>query len=282
MNKKIIWVASYPKSGNTWMRSLLANLFYLKNNEFNFNILKKIVEFDRPDNYNFLVKKNKTEFNNLTKLEVISKYWLTAQKGFNENHNVTNFFKTHSSNISYMGNKYTSTDTTSSVIYLVRDPRDVVISYSKHLNMDIDQVINILKMKNTITYTHKHNYPILLSRWDYHVNSWSNLNVPTIFIKYEHLIENTEVIMKQLIQFFNEKLSYNLDIKKIPLKKIIKNTSFENLKKKEMLVGFPEATKNTPFFRSGKKDQWKDILTKKQEMKITKEFNLTMKKLNYL
>ena len=58
MNKKIVWLASYPKSGNTWIRTILCTILYSKNYDFNFEILRNLVEFDIPINYNFL-KKNK-------------------------------------------------------------------------------------------------------------------------------------------------------------------------------------------------------------------------------
>ena len=52
--KKIIWVASYPKSGNTWIRAILSSLFYSKNGLFDFKLFEKIANFDHPDKYEFI------------------------------------------------------------------------------------------------------------------------------------------------------------------------------------------------------------------------------------
>ena len=59
MDKKIIWIASYPKSGNTWVRSVLSSLFYTDDGNFSFNILKKINTFDRPFYFDEVIKNKK-------------------------------------------------------------------------------------------------------------------------------------------------------------------------------------------------------------------------------
>ena len=279
MNKNIIWVASYPKSGNTWMRSLLANIIYLKDSDFNFEILKRITDFDTLTNYSFL-KEEIIKDRGLEKLENISKYWIKAQKNFNLK-GEKKLFKTHASNLSYLGNAYTNNETAKGAIYIIRDPRDVVISYSNHLNKSIDETIKIIQKDNTITYSHKNNFPVLMSRWDYHIMSWFNLKSPKIFIQYEHMLDNTEMIIKILVKFLNEHLSYNITITDNSIKKIIENTNFEKLKEKEKTEGFPEASKNSVFFRKGIKNQWQDILSSNQEKVISEAFYRTMKKFNY-
>ena len=281
MGGNIIWLASYPKSGNTWMRSILSSLVFSQGNKFEFELLKNITEFDIPFYYQFLLKNNNNDYNYLNNIETISKYWIAAQEHFNLS-NQTKFFKTHSSNISYMDKNYTNEKNTKGVIYLVRDPRDVIISYSMHLNKKIDDVIDIIQKENTITYSHKGNLPILLSRWDYHVISWFNLKVPKIFIKYEHLLENTKGVVGQLIQFLNKEMNYDLDIKENVIDSIIQNTSFDNLQQKERIEGFPEASKNSRFFRSGQKKQWENILNKIQQQKIIKSFKTPMEKFEYI
>tara|TARA_B110000014_G_scaffold202769_1_gene152694 strand:- start:273 stop:533 length:261 start_codon:yes stop_codon:yes gene_type:complete len=84
-----------------------------------------------------------------------------------------------------------------------------------------------------------------------------------------------------LINFLNNHLDYKINHDDKFIKKIILNTSFENLKRNESSEGFPEATKNSPFFRSGTKNQWQNILTSNQEKIISKSFHETMTKFNY-
>ena len=280
MKKKITWVASYPKSGNTWIRSILASLIY-NNNNFEFEMLKNITEFENPFYYDFVKAISKKDFINLKDINILSGYWLKAQENFIQK-NQSLFFKSHASNISFLNNPYTSKEMTKGVIYVLRDPRDLVISYAKHLNKNIDEVIEIIRTTNTLAYSSSGKYPILLSRWDYHVLSWLKLDVPKIIIQYEHLLTNTYGVVSQIINFMKKELQIDLDISESKIKKILENTSFKKLKQKELKEGFPEASKYSNFFRSGKRDQWKEILNKNQKELIEREFNFVMKKFNYI
>ena len=190
MNKNIIWLASYPKSGNTWLRAILSSLINSRNGEFNFDYLKLITNFEQSFYYEFVKKLNMDDFNSLRELKTISKYWIKAQLEFNEK-NIVRIFKTHSANISFLDNHYTNSINSKGLIYMIRDPRDVVISYANHLNKSIDQTINIIQSINALTYSGDSNYPGILSTWEYHVSSWINFPVPKIVTKYEDLINNT-------------------------------------------------------------------------------------------
>ena len=162
--KNIIWLASYPKSGNTWLRLILSELIYSKNN-FDFELLKNIGEFENPHYYDFVKKIKTNDFEKLNEIQTLCKYWIKSQIEFNKKNKIK-FFKTHASNISYNKNDYTSPDTARGVIYIIRDPRDVVISYSKHLNKSIDDVIEIIQKQNTLAFSSIGKYlllPILAS-----------------------------------------------------------------------------------------------------------------------
>ena len=132
--KKIIWICSYPKSGNTWIRSIVSSLLYSKNGEFNFNLLNLIELFEKKSRYDFVKKVNISDYKNLNDdIEIISKYWLECQKNivFDDSINpIYNIFKTHSANLSVNSNDFTNTNYTGGIIHVVRDPREVVISYS--------------------------------------------------------------------------------------------------------------------------------------------------------
>ena len=78
-NAQIFWVASYPKSGNTLMRAILASLFFTKDGIFSFEILKEILLFENAQRLNFVKKENIEDFNKLSDLKIISKYWLKMQ-----------------------------------------------------------------------------------------------------------------------------------------------------------------------------------------------------------
>ena len=102
----IIWLASYPKSGNTFMRSLLSSLIYTDSGEFNFNLLKKVKQFDIHLYFKFIKMINEDDYRKLNDIKVASKYWKLAQKKFIEID--SNFiFKTHAANLMWEKFKYT-------------------------------------------------------------------------------------------------------------------------------------------------------------------------------
>jgi Sulfotransferase domain. len=121
--KKIYWIASYPKSGNTWMRSIVASLLFSKDGLFNFGLLKLIEQFDKKKWFEF-IEKNNFDIKN------ISKYWIEAQERIiiEDNYNILfNFFKTHSLNAIMDNNQFTNTNVSGGLVYLIRDPRDVYL-----------------------------------------------------------------------------------------------------------------------------------------------------------
>ena len=282
MNKNIIWIASYPKSGNTWIRSILCSLFYTKDGSYSFEDLKNIYLFDSPHNYYFLKELNKQLYDKLNEIEIISKYRIKAQQLYNEKNEVR-FFKTHSANINFKNYPYTNEKLTKGVIYIVRDPRDIAISYSEHFKISIEETITKLQKEDNIMLTsNKSRYITFLSRWDYHIASWEKINVPKLFIRYEDLIEKPIQTTIQIILFIKNNLKVDSYFSDKKILNSLSNTSFSILKEKEIKNGFSEAMKGTKFFRNGKSNQWKKILQSNNQKLIEKEFYTTMKKYNYL
>ena len=280
-NKKIFWIASYPKSGNTWMRAIILSLFFTKDGIFDFNLLDQIKYFDTPGNYEFIESLNNEDFKNLEDLTVISKYWVEAQKRSVITNGNFAFYKTHSANIKVNEYRYTNEDTTLGLIYLVRDPRDIVLSYAKHKGMSINETINLMKNENILTFSGG-GYPVILSSWNHHYSSWINLNVPKIIIRYEDLLEKTEMILWKLIDFFSINYHIRFNDAKRVVNNILLSTTFEKFQEYEKKHGFSEATKNSMFFRKGKKNQWEGKLKKYQLNIIENTFQSPMKEINYL
>ncbi|MDC1054723.1 sulfotransferase domain-containing protein, partial [Alphaproteobacteria bacterium] len=281
MNKHIFWISSYPKSGNTLVRAILLGLFFSKDGKISLENIDNIGLFETTRRLNFIKKINKKDFYNLNDLKTLSKYWqkiqtnqeLEIKKGFG-------FLKTHSCLVSVKNNFFTSENITKGFIYVIRDPRDVCISWAKHSNYSIDDSINflcnrlsILKWLNTSKYSElpKEIFPLsLVSSWGEHVKSWTNNNmhVPKLIIKYEDLITNKEVIIRQIKDFFNENYGIKIDNYNERLVNILETTKFKYMKEYESKNGFKEAKQWSNFFRKGKAEQWKDELNKEQQSKI--------------
>ncbi len=277
--KNLFWVASYPKSGNTWMRAILTSLFYSDDGIFDFKLLPKIDQFEKLQYFDFVKDINIDDYKRLNELPVISKYWAEAQNRIKSKELI--FFKTHSCNYSYNNLNYTNQLKTRGGIYIIRDPRDVAVSYSKFIGESIDMTIDYMLGQSRQIWNQNKSLGIILSRWDYHVASWLSLKSPIIFIIYEDLLDKTEKILNELINFLTEELKIKIDVNQKKIDNIIQSTSFNLLKQKEEKEGFREASKSSAFFREGKSMQWKNDLNEKQISKIETNFSEAMKKFNY-
>ena len=291
MSKHIFWILSYPKSGNTLVRAIISALFFSKNGEFELDQLKHTGQFERRDRLNLIKKINEEEFFNLDQLKILSKYWLTLQnkenmkieKGFG-------FIKSHSSYVSMFNNWFTTLNNTAGYIYIIRDPRDVAISWSKHANLSYDESINFMLNFNSCIEWAQTNSKLpdnikpktFLSSWDEHVLSWTknNLDVPKLILKYEDLIDKKEEVVKIIIKFFekNFKVKFNSDNEIIA--NIVESTSFKKLKSEESKYGFDEASSGA-FFRKGEKNQWKNELNAKQISRLENKFRDFINKFSY-
>ena len=136
----IIWISSYPKSGNTWLRSLISNYFFSKDGSFDFELIKQIDSF--PNSKFF--RKYKDKFENP---EDTSKYWINEQEKINSLSKVF-FFKTHNALCKISGNKFTNQKNTLAAIYIIRDPRNVITSISTHYQISKHEALNFMKDKN--------------------------------------------------------------------------------------------------------------------------------------
>ena len=276
----IIWIASYPKSGNTYIRSFLSAYFFTNTGNFDFKLLKNIEQF--PD---------KQFFNGfIDNIDDASKSWLSIQKDLIKT-NKTRFLKTHSAFISFNNNQFTNAETALGSVYIVRDPRSIVTSIMNHFSMDQFEAAEMLFDEdrgikssdgNLATYS-------FLSSWCNHFNSWNNLKtIKSILIKYEDLEKSNEEIFSNLIRYINNLIGSNEGIDHQKFIKALETTKFSFLKKKEGEEGFVESVYSKskdhkiPFFNQGFKNDWEKILEKKVLDKIEKKFYKEMKLLGYL
>ena len=278
----IIWLASYPKSGNTLLRSILSTYFYSEDGVLKFENLNKITQF--PQSYHFLplgidIKNEKEVFKN----------FINAQNLINEEKGKIKFFKTHSSLCKIHDCNFTDLKNTLGAIYIVRDPRNVVTSFAHHYSLNIDEATKtILDDSKFMEKTYK-NCKVYLGSWSSNYNSWKNLQKSKkyLLIKYEDLISKKKNVILKIFKFF-ETLGFKSEIDMIKLNKAIKTTDFENMKAKEQKETFHEALiddktgKRKIFFNLGPKNDWRRYLDEKNKEKIETNFYNEMKELEYL
>ena len=143
MNKQIFWIASFPKSGNTLIRSLLASLFFTDDGIFDLNLLQNIPYIEDTSNLEFIKKINPEDYKNLHSPKILSNYWEKMQS--KQNLNLKEdfiFMKTHHALVKIFNNDFTNKENTRGVIYVVRDPRDIVVSLKNFSGKSLDKIIN--------------------------------------------------------------------------------------------------------------------------------------------
>ena len=280
----IFWIASYPKSGNTWLRALLSSYFYSKDGIFNQNLLKNIAQF--PEKRHFV------DFNYDPKIITdTSKFWIKAQEQINLN-NKLNFLKTHNILGSINNKNFTNKENTTGAVYIVRDPRNVLTSIQNHYELSKDEALKF--MLNDKKYIHDYHTEDdfsdfqFISSWEKNYKSWINNKVfPVLLIKYEDLNDRTRETFKEIIEFIHNINKLKNDFNNHKAQNSVKSTNFENMKNIEKKEGFLESVlskknkKEIPFFHLGPKNDWKSIFDKNYQEKLNLIFEKNLKELNY-
>ena len=270
----IIWLSSYHKSGNTWVRTFLSNYLY-EEKESPFENLEKISTFPRGRHFNFL---NEKDFKELKDRENNFKHYIRSQEKINLS-GETKIFKTHSYCGAINGNHFSNIKNTYGFIYFVRDPRSVAISLSHHMSRKLDDIVYIMTNKNNFMKVND-DFSEFVSSWKINYLSWRNLKYPKLIIRYEDLKKNPFENFKKILEFIKKIKKIEISDKKI--ERIIEKCNFKNLQDFEKENGFKERKGNDLFFRQGKIDEWKECLPKNLIDLIEKEFYSEMKELGYL
>ena len=279
--KKIVWISSYPKSGNTFIRAMLSAFFYSKEGIFKQEYLKNISEFPR-DFFDFKTSNN---FSN----EV--KEYRKIQKKISSSDKKVVFLKTHSANLTI--NKVFPTinkDFTLCSIYIVRDPRNVILSLKNHYNLDIKKSLSLLTNdKNFISMNNKDSskgYTLTLD-WASNYLSWKNQkNINTIFVKFEDLVFEQKKAFIYILNKLKKFINFEIDQKKI--ENVIKTTNFKYLRQLEEKEGFIEnkimgiSDNKNFFFNKGPEQNFNKDLDPGILEEINKKYKNLLLQLNYL
>ena len=282
------YIASYPRSGNTWCRILIAtylNLFKAKKNK------EEISENDEIHLDTGLILSNRSwiddqlgiDSSDLTKeeLDKIRRHIGLNKKIFDD---YPTYYKVHDSfyKISNKKNYLVSYKNCTGVIYIIRHPADVAISLSNFFNISYTDSVKFLRKKNASlagneNKIHKQVYQFL-GTWEHHVKSWTEQKkIPLFLLRYEDLHTNPRIFFKLILKFIKLPIDEEL------ISKTIINADFKRLKEIESKYGFFERPDScNSFFRSGIMGEGKEKLSPKEYRDITLSFKDTLKKFNYM
>ena len=275
--RQITWLASYPKSGNTWLRCFL-DAYYL--GELDINELLCSMADDRSQKQQLKdgtdIAIQPIEIQQLTKPYGM----VNAVREYVKSNTPMPFYvKTHAAHLLANGVESLSECLTRSTIHIVRDPRDVLPSFANHMGSDIDQAIEWMQDKYRVLKGTDEKVADLISSWDFHTNSFLNAdthNVRTFL--YEDLRANPLRVFAEMLEHVGE----TPDLERV--EKAVEITNLESLRKREKAEGFREASPKAinPFFHKGQVGGWKDSLTDLQLHKVEKAFGRVMKRLGYI
>lgn len=271
----IIWIASYPKSGNTWMRAFLHNLLLDLPEPARINELTQFTLGDtHPMWYEQIAGRPVAEASHAE----FARLRPRVHRLFTQVHPDSVFVKTHMALTEISGTPLITMDYTAGAIYIVRDPRDVAISSASHFGTDIDGAITIMNDPQARTGFSDSNVPQYYGTWSQHVRSWTEQPHRALHaVRYEDMLAKPGPTFRKVAEF--------LGLKPPPerLQKAIRFSSFGEMKKQEEREGFIERSElSTAFFRAGKAGQWRKDLTSAQIEKITADHGAVMRKFHYL
>ncbi len=279
----IIWLASYPKSGNTWLRSLLASYYYSKSGEFDFKLLDRIKQFPKVEDFI-------NDVDDYSTLESTSKNWISKQIEINKDRKIK-FFKTHNAICNINGNAFTDAKNSLGGIYIVRDPRNIITSITNHYQIDINKALEFMNNERRYLYQKVGTRYLAFSplfSWSQHIESWKKCKLfPVMVIRYEDLHSATFQTLQKVINFINDISKSNVSFDKEKAKKSIISCDFDKLKNLEKKEGFNEAmikkdkSGTISFFNLGKDNDYRKLLNSKILEKINILYKDKLIELNY-
>ena len=271
----LIWLASYPKSGNTWMRSFLHNLLRGGATPVDINSMSDFC-LGESDAQWYAPRAGKA-VDELTPEELADVRPIVHQD-FTTAFPDSVFVKTHNFLGESFGRPIHNMEVTAGGIYILRNPLDVVLSLTNHYAISIEEAIEMLDDKEMTTGGNEKHVFEYLSSWSLHVQSWTQQPNPQLLVvRYEDLLAKPRKHFKQVASFLGLKPPSER------LERAIRFSSFKALKAQEEKGGFREKTdKAQSFFREGKAEQWREKLTEDQVRRIISDHREQMERFGYI
>ena len=271
----VMWLASYPKSGNTWMRSFLHNLLRGSEKPAHINELDQFCLGESSADW--YRRHCSIPLKDASPKE-IAQIRPLGQTNFTRVFPDTVFVKTHN----FLGEKHDiplhNMEITAGAIYILRNPLDVILSMTHHFGLDVDAAIERLGNEGAATDLTEQHIPEYHASWSTHVASWTARENPSLLVlRYEDLLARPRQYFRRVTDFLG------LSPPKERLDRAIRNASFKTLQSLEKQHGFKERSEHAKaFFRAGSKDQWREKLTDEQVARVVERHREQMRRFGYV
>lgn len=272
----IIWLASYPKSGNTWLRAFLANYIANVPTPVPINDLPKYVLGDNLIlHYEQLtgIPSGELTGKDFNRLKPRVHEWLAGSQPQEV------FVKTHSVMRKIRGVPLITPSATAGAVYIVRNPLDVAVSFAHHYQVTYGRAVESLCTENYVLPPSSGLCRQHLGSWSHHVGSWTEPPGPE-----PHVLHYEDMLVAPIKAFGGLVRFLGLPNDPARLKRAIDFSSFRELSGQERTTGFVEARPDgkSPFFRTGRIGAWRQVLTGAQVATMIAKHRHAMVNMGYL
>jgi hypothetical protein len=272
---KLVWLASYPKSGNTWLRAFLHNYLTRASVPYDINRLHDMT-LGESDSGHFK-RHDDRPASRYTLADVQRMRPLVHRDLMAASPNLV-FVKTHCASLVVAGAPTVTPETTAGAVYIVRDPRDVAVSYARHLGRSLDETIAMMANPATMVGGDDSNVLEIIASWSIHIHFWTrHPNARLHVTRYEDMLADPTAAFGDIVRFLGQEPPPG------QLARAIAFSAFDVLRAQEDAAGFVERPTAAPaFFREGTAGRWRDILTAAQASRIERDHAREMARFGYL
>ena len=272
---KLVWLASYPKSGNTWVRAFLYNLFCRTEQPAAINDLARVVPTD-SDRALYIAVAGEEARNLTAQQQAALRPKVHAHLAESSPHN--RVIKTHVCQAEQGGVPLITWEVSAGAIYVLRNPLDTVLSLAAQGAMTIDDAIAVMGRPGNVIRPSAEHVAVHFGSWSENVASWTAKREPRILVlRYEDLLAQPEKMFERVVGFLG------FPCTPLEVERATRFSSFEELRRQEQAGGFEERSELADaFFREGRQGEWRERLTAEQVDLICRQHGPQMARFGYL
>ncbi|HMO74764.1 MAG TPA: sulfotransferase domain-containing protein [Sphingopyxis sp.] len=278
MARSIVWLASYPKSGNTWLRAMLTHLLDAPGEDFSLDALAGGPEGGDRHALDDACGISSAEMGAAELLP----YRAMLHRQMAASAQAPFFVKTHDLYaVEPDGTALFPADASRAAVYIVRDPRDVALSFAHHSRWDVDRTIARMGDRQATLNVWPDRIsdflPVRLGSWSKHVESWTEQNaIPVCLLRYEDMLADPAAALAKVVAIAG------IDAAPAAIAAAAAASGFDALRAREAAEGFREKPPGLPdFFRSGRAGEGAKALTPAQIARIVADHGDLMAALGY-
>lgn len=277
----IFWLASYPKSGNTWLRSYIFALqsqLSSPQDDIDINRLKT----GAIASCRVWLEQGLGLDLGLHSADEIELYRADAYRFLHRALKAPSYHKIHDANyLTAAGGLLCPADACLGALYVVRNPFDVAISLANHMGISVDESIRIMGEPEYALLAHDKKIAgqvrQKMGSWSHHVRSWLDSDLPQLCVRYEDMLHDPIASFTGISQFLHLSTDHAAVVRALDV------CHFDKLKVQEEQAGFKERPhKSKVFFRKGQVGDWRDTLSQAQIKQLITDHAEMMQSLGYL